>query len=376
MSQLAGKVAWVTGAESGLGEAAALALADAGATVVLTGRRVVPHEQVAHRINITGTAHVQPADLSSADEAQKVGTYIRATFNRLDILVNNAGLNIVDRHWDSLTPTGIDTILNNNLTTTLYCVTVALPFMRDQGDGLLIHTASMAGRFIGGGSGPIYTTAKHGIAVMSHGLNMQECIHGIRSTVFLPSEVATLRRALGPHSQPEHYAVRRYRKETRSDTGDPGVQSHGHGGRRDDRVRSDTLPGPMANGLGRPDHCSRCLHLDHDGYRQAGASGMSGMRQCENRPRRRRPAAGKQGTGVAMNDGMSPRFEGPVAHSAGVNQPSQWDAPDIRCHPIQHESAWTPAGVGGKEGLLYPLTERHLQALDSILGRVRRGRYS
>lgn len=191
MNQLAGKVAWVTGAGSGIGEAAARALADAGATVVLTGRRLAPLEEVAQRINIMGTAHVQPADLSNADEARKVGAYIRATFNRLDILVNNAGLNIVERHWDKLTPARIDTLLNNNLTTTLYCVTVALPFMRDQADGLLIHTASMAGRFIGGGSGPIYTIAKHGIVVMSHCLNMQECIHGIRSTVFLPGEVAT-----------------------------------------------------------------------------------------------------------------------------------------------------------------------------------------
>ena len=63
--------------------------------------------------------------------------------------------------------------------------------MRGPQDGLLIHTASMAGRFIGGLSGPIYTVAKHGIVAMSHGLDMQECVNGIRSTVFLPGEVAT-----------------------------------------------------------------------------------------------------------------------------------------------------------------------------------------
>jgi NADP-dependent 3-hydroxy acid dehydrogenase YdfG len=63
--------------------------------------------------------------------------------------------------------------------------------MRAQQDGLIIHTASMAGRFIGGVSGPIYVAAKHGIVAMSHGLNMEECVNGIRSTVFLPGEVAT-----------------------------------------------------------------------------------------------------------------------------------------------------------------------------------------
>jgi NADP-dependent 3-hydroxy acid dehydrogenase YdfG len=182
MISLTGKVAWVTGAGSGIGEAAALALAEAGATIVLTGRRLGPLEDVARRINQTGGAHVQPADLTKADEVRRVGDFVRTTLGRLDILVNNAGVNIVERHWDKLTPERIDTLLQGNLTGALYCVTVALPFMREQKDGLLIHTASMAGRFIGGLSGPIYTVAQHGIVAVSHGLNMQECVHGIRST--------------------------------------------------------------------------------------------------------------------------------------------------------------------------------------------------
>jgi NADP-dependent 3-hydroxy acid dehydrogenase YdfG len=191
MTRLTGKIAWVTGAGTGIGEAAALALAEEGATIILTGRRTAPLEDVARRINQTGKAHVQPADLTDSAQVQKVGEYIRATLNRLDILVNNAGINIVERHWDKLTPQSIDTMLQGNLSGALYCVTVALPFMRAQQDGLLIHTASMAGRFIGGVAGPIYTVAKHGIVAMSHGLNMQECVNGIRSTVFLPGEVAT-----------------------------------------------------------------------------------------------------------------------------------------------------------------------------------------
>jgi NADP-dependent 3-hydroxy acid dehydrogenase YdfG len=191
MVNLTGKVAWVTGAGTGIGEAAALALAGAGATVVLTGRRREKLDDVARRIAQTGTAHVQPADLTNAAQVTAIGAYIKATFGRLDILVNNAGVNIQDRHWDKLTPEGIDTLLQGNLTAALYCVQVALPFMREQQDGLMIHTASMAGRFIGGVSGPIYTVAKHGVVAMSHGLNMAECANGIRSTVFLPGEVAT-----------------------------------------------------------------------------------------------------------------------------------------------------------------------------------------
>jgi NADP-dependent 3-hydroxy acid dehydrogenase YdfG len=190
MGQLNGKIAWVTGAGTGIGEGAALALAEEGATVILTGRRPGPLESVAARMG-QGQGHVRPADLTVAEQVQKVGAYIGETFGRLDILVNNAGINIVERHWDKLTPESIDLMLAGNLHAALYCVTVALPFMRAQQDGLLIHTASMAGRFIGGVSGPIYTIAKHGIVAMSHGLNMQECVNGIRSTVFLPGEVAT-----------------------------------------------------------------------------------------------------------------------------------------------------------------------------------------
>ena len=192
MAKLAGKIAWITGAGSGIGESAALALAEEGATTVLTSRTRENLERVAARIKQQGgDAHVQPANLMDSRQVQTIGEYIRNTFGRLDILVNNAGLNIRDRHWDKLTPEGIDELVNGNLTQALYCVTVALPFMRAQKDGVLIHTASMAGRFIGGFSGPIYGAAKHGVVAMSHTINMEECVNGIRSTVFLPGEVAT-----------------------------------------------------------------------------------------------------------------------------------------------------------------------------------------
>ena len=192
MGKLDGKIAWVTGAGSGIGEAAALALADEGAVLVLTGRRRAPLEAVAARIAAAGgTAHVQPADLMRAAEVKQVGAFIAGTLGRLDILVNNAGLNITERHWAQLTTDGIDTLVGGNLTAALYCVTVALPLMRAQKDGLIIHTASMAGRFIGGFSGPIYTAAKHGVVAASHSINMEECVNGIRSTVMLPGEVAT-----------------------------------------------------------------------------------------------------------------------------------------------------------------------------------------
>src|SRR5579875_3779534 len=102
MGRLTGKVAWVTGAGSGIGEAAALALAAEGAAIVLTGRRREPLESVAQRIAARGgTAHVQPADLMQPEAVKQVGEFIE-TLGRLDIVVANAGLNVADRDWSKL----------------------------------------------------------------------------------------------------------------------------------------------------------------------------------------------------------------------------------------------------------------------------------
>ena len=192
MQRLAGKIAWVTGAGSGIGEAAALKLAEEGAALVLTGRRAAPLEAVAARIRAAGcTAEVQPADLMDAAAVKAVGAFIAGRYGRLDILVNNAGLNITPRRWSVLSPEGVDELVRGNLSSAMYCVTVALPLMRAQKDGVLIHTASMAGRVISPLSGAGYTAAKHGVVAMSHTINMEEGINGIRSCVVCPGEVAT-----------------------------------------------------------------------------------------------------------------------------------------------------------------------------------------
>ncbi len=192
MGRFEGKIIWVTGGGSGIGEAAALALAREGADIVLTGRRPAPLEEVAGKIRaVGGTAHVQPGDLTQPEAVRRIGRFIGDEIGRLDILLNNAGININDRHWDKLTPENALLMINGNLAAAAQCVTVALPIMRARQDGLIIHTASVAGRFIGGFPGPLYTAAKHGVVAMSHSINMQECVNGIRSCVFLPGEVAT-----------------------------------------------------------------------------------------------------------------------------------------------------------------------------------------
>jgi NADP-dependent 3-hydroxy acid dehydrogenase YdfG len=134
---------------------------------------------------------VQSADLMDPAAVKRVGAFIGQAFGRLDILVNNAGLNITPRQWSVLTTEGVDELVRGNLSSAMYCVTVALPFMRAQQDGVLIHTASMAGRTVSPLSGAGYTAAKHGVVAMSHTINMEECVNGIRSCVICPGEVAT-----------------------------------------------------------------------------------------------------------------------------------------------------------------------------------------
>ncbi|HUC18109.1 MAG TPA: SDR family oxidoreductase [Acetobacteraceae bacterium] len=192
MAKLEGRVAWVTGAGSGIGEAASLALAAEGARLILTGRRKAPLEALATRIRAAnGVAEVEPADLMDKEAVARIGAAIGERFGRLDILVNNAGGNILERDWKRLTPAGIDQVIGANLSAAFYCVTVALPFMRAQKDGVLIHTASFAGRFVHPLSGAAYTATKHGVVAMSHSINMEECVNGIRSTAICPGEVAT-----------------------------------------------------------------------------------------------------------------------------------------------------------------------------------------
>ncbi len=192
MASLTGKVAWVTGAGSGIGQAAAIALAKEGATVVLTGRRKEPLDETAAAIKQAGgKAVVKPADLMKAAAAARVAKGIDEKFGRCDILVNNAGLNIQERTWAQLSAAGAEQVIDGNLSSAFYCSSAVLPMMRRRKDGVLIHTSSMAGRNPSILSGAAYSAAKHGVVAMSHTINMEECVNGIRSCVVCPGEVAT-----------------------------------------------------------------------------------------------------------------------------------------------------------------------------------------
>jgi NADP-dependent 3-hydroxy acid dehydrogenase YdfG len=113
---LKGKIAWVTGAGTGIGEAGAVGLAAEGAHVILSGRRVEPLETVAKRIKEAGgSAETLPVDLSKSAAVEKAVASIQANHKRIDILVNNAGVNIPDRSWQRISAEVIDTVIAGSL---------------------------------------------------------------------------------------------------------------------------------------------------------------------------------------------------------------------------------------------------------------------
>ena len=187
MSDLSGKLAWVTGAGSGIGRAVALALAAEGMRLALTGRREEPLRETAAMIPGDDTLIV-PADLTDADAVARA---VAALPGAPDILVNNAGTNLARRYLHQLDAAGVRAIVDGNLTAPFLTTVAVLPGMRARGGGLIVHVASMAGKVVSFLSGPGYTAAKHGLVALSASVNAEAGIHGVRSTCICPGEVAT-----------------------------------------------------------------------------------------------------------------------------------------------------------------------------------------
>jgi NADP-dependent 3-hydroxy acid dehydrogenase YdfG len=192
MGTLEGKVAWLTGAGSGIGRAGAQELAAAGATVVISGRTLAGVDETVALITAAGgKAEAAPLDVADKQAVAHTGAAILARHGRVDILVNSAGLNLSTRLWKDLTPESFDYISGINLNGALYCIHAVLPAMRRQRDGLVINVSSWAGRFEEYLTGPAYNASKTALAALTLSLNDEECINGIRGCCIYPGEVAT-----------------------------------------------------------------------------------------------------------------------------------------------------------------------------------------
>lgn len=204
-TNLSGKVVAVTGASSGIGEATALACAEAGAAVALAARRFDRIEALAERITGDGgTALAVQTDVSQEAQAQAFVARAKAELGRLDVLVNNAGVMLLGPI------AGADTdewrrMIDANVYGVLYCTHAALPVMLEQGAGHIVTVSSVAGRFARAGSG-VYNLTKFGVAAFSEALRQEVAPAGVRVTVIEPGAVAT---ELPGHNRPEIQEVMR-----------------------------------------------------------------------------------------------------------------------------------------------------------------------
>jgi NADP-dependent 3-hydroxy acid dehydrogenase YdfG len=190
MMTLEGRIAWITGAGSGIGRACAVAFAAAGARVALTGRRRDALEETA-ALMPAERAVIVTADLSSPGAAEAAHAEVVAEIGDPHILVNNAGANIGRRHWKELAARDMSGVIDIDLKAPFACSIAVLPAMRRRREGTLIHISSLAAFSFNTVSGASYTAAKLGLLGMSDSINGEEGIHGIRSIAILPGEVST-----------------------------------------------------------------------------------------------------------------------------------------------------------------------------------------
>jgi len=189
LEDIQGKVAWITGAGTGIGESGAIKLAEAGCKVVLSGRRQDVLENVASKIS--GDVSIQPLDVSDNDAVLSVADSILNKYGQIDIGVFSAGINVRERNWPVVSIEDWDKVINIDLNGAFYCCQAVLPSMRSNGGGLIINVSSMAAKSAGALTGPAYTSAKHAMNAMTASLIVEERNNGIRATALCPGEVAT-----------------------------------------------------------------------------------------------------------------------------------------------------------------------------------------
>lgn len=185
---LTGRVAVVTGANTGIGQGLAIALAEAGADVALVGR--TPAEETAERVRAAGQrAAIVGADLSTIAPVQEVVDQTLSELGGLDILVNNAG---IIRRGDALdfSEEDWDAVIDTNLKSVFFLCQAAARQMVSKGRGKIINIASMLS-FQGGIRVPSYTASKSGVAGLTKLLANEWAAKGINVNAIAPGYIAT-----------------------------------------------------------------------------------------------------------------------------------------------------------------------------------------
>jgi NADP-dependent 3-hydroxy acid dehydrogenase YdfG len=187
---IAGKVVVITGASSGIGEAAAKHLAADGALVSLGARRKDRLDRLAGEIRKTGgKVHTAVTDVVRRADVEALVRGARETFGRVDVLVNNAGIMPLSP-FERLKVDDWDRMIDVNVKGLLYGIAAVLPLMKEQRSGHIINVSSVAGHKVRPGNA-VYAATKHAVRVISEGLRMEVKPYGIRTTIISPGAVAT-----------------------------------------------------------------------------------------------------------------------------------------------------------------------------------------
>jgi NADP-dependent 3-hydroxy acid dehydrogenase YdfG len=180
------KVVVITGASSGLGEAAVRRLTKDGAKLVLGARRLDRLQALAKELSLGPDAVVQ-TDVSKYDEVKRLVDQAVKAHGRIDVMINNAGLmpqslleNIKIDEWDRM--------IDVNIKGVLYGIAAALPVMKDQKSGHIINVSSVAGHKVRPGS-TVYSATKSAVRVISEGLRQEVKPYNIRTTIISPGAV-------------------------------------------------------------------------------------------------------------------------------------------------------------------------------------------
>ena len=186
-SGIAGKVIAITGASSGIGEAAARHLAALGAQVVLGARRTANLDTIVAEITTAGgQARACALDVTDANQVAAFVAFAQAEFGRLDVLVSNAGvmpLSLLEQlkisEWEQM--------VDVNFRGVLYGIAAALPVFQAQNSGHFIHVTSVAAQWVGPTSA-VYSATKFAVRALTEGLR-QEVSATIRVTTVAPGAV-------------------------------------------------------------------------------------------------------------------------------------------------------------------------------------------
>ncbi len=186
------KTAVVTGAGSGVGQAAAIGLAQEGWTVAILGRRESAlAETIGQAGDAAGRLKAFACDVGRQDQVRAAAARIHDELGPVELLVNSAGNNFKDRYLDDITDDNYRGTVDANMNGAYYCAQEFLPGMRERKSGTVINVSSDSAYEPNLKAGVAYIMSKMGMAGLSRSINCEEGPNNIRSCVIYPGEIDT-----------------------------------------------------------------------------------------------------------------------------------------------------------------------------------------